>query len=92
MSLSICPSAVTHASVDRDWSLLVNPLAYAMWSDATVERVVPEGRARAGQRIELRAPRRGRLFAVRFLVESVDDASRLVTAAERDPAGTGDSA
>ena len=78
MSLSVCPVAVTSAPLGRVWSLLADPHAYGTWSDAVVKRVVPEGKARAGQEILLGAPKRRPLFTVRFVVESVDETNHVI--------------
>jgi hypothetical protein len=78
MSISVCPVAVTGASIERVWSLLIDPHAYGTWVDATVKRVVPEGRAHVGQEILLGAPKRRPEFAVRFVVESVDETNHIL--------------
>ena len=78
MSISVCPVALTRAPVERVWSLLIDPHAYGTWSDARVKRVAPEGRAHVGQEILLGAPKRRPVFAVRFLVESVDEMNHIL--------------
>lgn len=51
MSLSVCPIAVIQAPIERVWGLLANPVTYTDWTDDVIDRVVPEGRAQAGQRV-----------------------------------------
>ena len=69
MGLSICPAAVVAAPVEIVWELLSDPVLRDTWWRVRTERVVPEGKASAGQVIYLKNPlgRRGTLK-----VESVD--------------------
>jgi uncharacterized protein YndB with AHSA1/START domain len=69
MSLSVCPVAVVAAPVETVWDLLSEPTLRDEWWRARTLRVVPEGKATAGQVIYLKNPlgRRGTLT-----VETVD--------------------
>jgi hypothetical protein len=87
MSLSVCPTAACRAPVGRVWSLLADPTSYGSWSDASVEEVDPTGPARAGQRVLLRAPARGRWLMVRFDLERVDEAAHVLELCAAFPLG-----
>ncbi len=71
MDLRVCPAAVVAAPVDMVWELISDPALRDTWWHAHTERVVPEGKASAGQVIHLKNPlgRRGTLT-----VETVDPA------------------
>jgi hypothetical protein len=50
MTVNVCPADRVHAPVELVWELLTVPAGYGRFWDMTVERVVPEGPAAAGQR------------------------------------------
>ncbi len=54
MSISVCPAAVVAAPVEVVWEMLSEPALRDEWWDARTERVVPEGKASAGQVIYLK--------------------------------------
>ncbi len=54
MALTICPAAVVAAPVETVWELLSDPVLRDTWWHAHTERVVPEGKASAGQVIYLK--------------------------------------
>lgn len=87
MALSICPSAICRAPVERVWSLLADPQSYGSWSDAAVDAIFPPGPIHAGQRIRLCAPARSRRFLVRFLIERVDHEQHVLELRARFPLG-----
>jgi hypothetical protein len=87
VALSVCPAATCRAPVERVWSLLADPQVYGSWSDAVVEGVLPPGPAHPGQQVLLRAPARGRLFPVRFLIEQVDPVHKVLQLRARFPLG-----
>ena len=74
MTISTCPIATVHASVEQVWSLLSEPARYAVWWDAQTRSVVPEGSATPGQRIYAQTRALGRNWAVNIAVEAVDHA------------------
>jgi len=87
MPLSVCPVAVCRAPVEAVWALLVDPHRYDAWLDASVESVDPPGLARPGQQITLKAPARGRWFAVQFALESVNEIGHVLALSARFPLG-----
>lgn len=77
MSLSVCPAGAVKASAETVWGLLSDPTTYTDWTDAVVDRVLPEGRAQPGQHVE--AHTRvvlGFTPPVRIEVREVDDLHR----------------
>ncbi len=72
MSLSVCPIAVVQATAEAVWDILSDPTTYTDWSDAIVDRVVPEGRVQPGQRVEAHARELGVSRPVLIEVRDVD--------------------
>ena len=56
MGLTVCPVAVVAAPVETVWELLSEPTLRDEWWHAHTVRVVPEGKASAGQVIYLKNP------------------------------------
>ena len=56
MDLTVCPAAVVAAPVETVWELISDPVLRDTWWRARTERVVPEGKASAGQVIYLTNP------------------------------------
>ncbi|HEY4026591.1 MAG TPA: SRPBCC family protein, partial [Candidatus Dormibacteraeota bacterium] len=71
-TLSVCPSAVVQAPVERVWSLLTRPDGFDLWADAIVVGAEPEGPAQPGQLIHLVASALTWRFAVTIEVREVD--------------------
>ena len=78
MTISVCPAESARASAEVVWALLTKPASYGTWADARVVSVEPPGRAGAGQQIRMRAPTWAPVFQIRFVVERVDDAARVL--------------
>ena len=70
MSITICPTGVVAAPVETVWELLSDPVLRDTWWHARTERVVPEGKASAGQVIYLKNPL-GRHGTLKVEAESV---------------------
>ena len=71
-TLSVCPSAVIDAPVDRVWDLMTRPEGFDLWTDATLVSAEPDGHAAAGQELHLVTKALGWSFAVRISVREVD--------------------
>jgi uncharacterized protein YndB with AHSA1/START domain len=71
-TLSVCPSAVIDAPVDRVWELVTRPEGFDLWTDATLVSAEPDGRASAGQELHLVTRALGWTFVVRISVREVD--------------------
>src|SRR5215471_7658479 len=71
-TLSVCPSAVVDASVERVWDLVTSPEGFDTWVDAAVVAAEPEGPAQPGQLIHLVTRALGWGFAVSIEVREVD--------------------
>ena len=71
-TLSVCPSAVIEAPVDRVWDLVTRPEGFDLWTDATLVSAEPDGHAAAGQELYLVTKALGWTFAVRISVRNVD--------------------
>jgi hypothetical protein len=87
VSVSVCPVATVHASVEEVWGLLSAPTRYALWWDAETRAIVPEGPAQPGQRIYAQTRAMGRAWEVNILVEHVDEARRQIQLTTRLPLG-----
>jgi uncharacterized protein YndB with AHSA1/START domain len=75
-TLSVCPSAVVHAPIERVWRLLTRPDGFDAWVDGIVVGAEPEGAARPGQLIHLVSSALTWRFAVTIEVNEVDVARR----------------
>ncbi len=58
------------------WKLLAEPANFSIWSDAQVDRVVPDGPAQAGQRVAGHARGLGINWPVQIEVRGVDAAHK----------------
>ncbi len=87
MSTSLCPIATVDASVERVWSLLSDPAAYALWWDAHMREIVPPGPARVGQTVLADSRALGRRWDVRITVEAVDPQRHQLRLTSRLPLG-----
>jgi Polyketide cyclase / dehydrase and lipid transport len=72
-TMSVCPSAVVEAPVERVWELARRP---ERWADVTLAAAEPPGPAVPGQDLRLTTRALGRTFAVRILVRDVDEERR----------------
>lgn len=75
-TLSVCPSAVVDAPVERVWDLLTQPEGFHLWADAAVVAAEPDGPARPGQVLHLVTRALGWAFAVTITVREVDAEQR----------------
>lgn len=85
--LSVCPSAVIEAPVERVWDLLTRPDSFHLWADAVLVAAEPEGRARPGQLLHLVTRAIGWAFAVTIEVREVDAELRRLRFLVRLPFG-----
>ena len=49
MTVTVCPATIIDATIERVWSLLMNPERWTDWSTARLEAARPEGPLHAGQ-------------------------------------------
>jgi uncharacterized protein YndB with AHSA1/START domain len=75
-TVSVCPSTVVEAPVERVWELLTRPEGFDNWTDASLVVAEPPGRAAPGQELRLVTRALGRTFAVRISVREVDGERR----------------
>lgn len=78
MSVNVCPIATINAPVERVWSFLTEPANYALWWDAEIRLIAPEGPASPGQTIHAQATALGKNWNVNVMVEEVDEANRQI--------------
>ena len=71
-TVTVCPSAVVEAPIDRVWGLLTSPRGFDTWTDATLVSADPEGPVRPGQRLRLTTRAFGLTLPVTFDVLEVD--------------------
>jgi hypothetical protein len=71
-TVSVCPSAVVEAPVERVWELLTRPERFDVWADATLVAAEPDGPAQAGQQLHFVTRAFGWGFAVTMEVREVD--------------------
>jgi uncharacterized protein YndB with AHSA1/START domain len=72
VGLSVCPSAVVAAPLDRVWDLLTRPEGFDKWADATLVSAEPDGAAQPGQKVHLVTGALGLKFAVTIDVLDTD--------------------
>ena len=72
-TLSVCPSAVVDAPIDRVWDLVTRPEGFDLWTDATLVSAEPHGHASAGQELHLVTRALGWTFAIGISVREVDE-------------------
>ena len=72
--LSVCPSAIVAAPVEKVWAILMDTSAYDRWWDARTERIEPGGPAMAGQTLYANSRAFGRRWPVTLKIEQVDEA------------------
>jgi uncharacterized protein YndB with AHSA1/START domain len=72
MGISVCPTAVVSAPVERVWEVVSDPTTYDAWWDARTVRIEPEGAATPGQVVYAITRGLGRTWAVTLRVEAVD--------------------
>jgi uncharacterized protein YndB with AHSA1/START domain len=72
-SVSVCPSALVEAPIERVWDMLTRPDGLDTWADAILVSADPAGPARPGQRLRMTTtPALGRTFPVTIDVLEVD--------------------
>ena len=72
MSFTLCPAAVVAAPVESVWEMLCEPGLYDKWWDASMERIVPEGKASPGQVLYAKTRALGRKWDVTLKIEMVN--------------------
>lgn len=78
MGLSVCPSALVDAPIERVWELLTWPQGFDRWTDAILVAAEPEGAVQPGQKLHFVTEALGWKFAVTMDVFEVDaDSHRL---------------
>ena len=87
MPVSVCPIATVHASPDHVWEFLSEPKNYALWWDAQTQRIVPEGRAHAGQKIHAKTIEAGKSWDITVTVNSVDESKHQIDLTTQLPLG-----
>ncbi|HYW23949.1 MAG TPA: SRPBCC family protein [Terriglobales bacterium] len=70
--VSVCPSTVVDAPVERVWEIVTQPQGFDLWADASLVTAEPPGPASAGQELHLVTRALGWTFAVRISVREVD--------------------
>jgi uncharacterized protein YndB with AHSA1/START domain len=70
--LSVRPSAVIEAPMERVWLLLTREAGFGYWTEAVVVAAEPEGAARPGQQLHVVTRAMGWAFAVTIEVREVD--------------------
>jgi uncharacterized protein YndB with AHSA1/START domain len=83
MSISTCPVAIINAPMERVWDLLAEPANYDFWWEARTRSIVPEGRARAGQRVHAKAGG----FNILLTVDAVDESEHTIDVTTKFPFG-----
>lgn len=78
MVVNVCPAAVTSASADHVWRVLIAPERLGEWADANFVSAEPPGPARPGQTIKLAASFLGRKLPVTIEVQDIDPQSRWI--------------
>jgi ligand-binding SRPBCC domain-containing protein len=78
MSISACPIAIVLAPLDHVWEFLSEPKNYALWWDAQTQRIVPEGRAHAGQKIDAKTIEAGKSWDVTVTVNAVNESKHQI--------------
>jgi len=78
MSINVCPVAVVNAPLDHVWEFLSEPKNYALWWDAQTQRINPEGRAHAGQKIHAKTIEAGRSWDLTVTVNAVDESKHQI--------------
>ena len=78
MSISVCPIATINAPLERVWEFLSESKNYALWWDAQTRSIVPEGRARAGQKIHAKTIGVGKAWDVTVTVNAVDESKHQI--------------
>ena len=87
MIVNGCPAAVTSASPERVWQVVTDSEHLGDWTDATVVKVVPRGRAQPGQVVSLTARGFGRVWPVTIEVGEIDAGHRWIDFLARLPLG-----
>lgn len=87
MVVNVCPAAVTSASPDRVWQVLVDTERIGEWTDATFVSVKPSGPAVSGQVVSLTARGLGRTWPVTIEVGHMDPGHRWIDLLARLPLG-----
>jgi uncharacterized protein YndB with AHSA1/START domain len=83
MTVSTCPIATINAPIERVWELLAVPANYDLWWDAKTRSIVPEGRARVGQRVNAKAGG----FNILLTVDTVDESKHKIDFTTKFPFG-----
>ena len=73
--ISVCPTDVVEAPIDRVWGLLTAPADWGRFYDVSIDRVVPPGPATEGQVVHGRSGPGFLALEVRFRFVRVDGAN-----------------
>jgi len=87
MSVSTCPIATVNAPLDHVWEFLSEPKNFALWWDAQTQKIVPEGRAHAGQKIHAKTIEAGKSWDVTVTVNAVDESGHQIDLTTQLPFG-----
>ncbi|HEV2215967.1 MAG TPA: SRPBCC family protein [Candidatus Dormibacteraeota bacterium] len=87
MIVNVCPAAVTSASPDRVWQVLVDTGNLGDWTDTTFVSLSPPGPAVTGQVVNLTARGLGRTWPVTIEVGEMDPGRRWIDFLARLPLG-----
>ena len=87
MPISVCPTAIVQAPVERVWRLLEDPSRFDLWWDAHTLSITPPGPAQAGQRVEAVTHGLGHDWPIHFIVDGVDPARHSLDLTTRLPFG-----
>lgn len=78
MGISVCPSALVEAPVERVWGLLTSPELFDTWVDGTLVSAEPAGPTRPGQRLRFGTSAFGRRLQVTIDVLEIDREKHLM--------------
>ena len=87
MGVSVCPTAVIDAPIERVWALVADPAQWEQWADATLEYADPPGPARPGQTFVVSSVGLGRRWRFPFTVDAVDEARHRLRVTAHFPLG-----
>ena len=85
MVVNVCPAAVTSASADQVWQILIAPERFGEWTDADFVSADPAGPAAPGQVIHLGASGLGRVWPLTMDIGDMDPSRRWIDMVVRLP-------
>lgn len=87
MSVNGCPVAIVNARLDHVWEFLSEPKNFALWWEAHTQKIVPEGRAHAGQKIHAKLVGFGKSRDMTVTVNAVDESKHQIDLTTQLPFG-----